>query len=228
MERRYNGKKLSFFSIIDKKDVKIKGLNKNITLVGHTEIVYRVEIYEEYGLVATVSKDNTARIWNIHTGLCLFVLNGHIGSVFSIDIFLENNRIITGGADNIVKMWDFKTTDCIKTITEHPSAVNKVDFVFDGNFFISMDWRNTFNFFDTETGFLLMTSKKLGNIDQIISSKDGQIMCKAYRGDPYYTIPYTPVSLLFLIILLQHKFIFLYDETLFLLFELFEEYDWFV
>jgi WD40 repeat protein len=200
-----------------------------VKLTGHTKVVEKVKIFKELDLVFTSSQDDTVRVWDIKTGNCLYVLNGHTHYVLGFDIDPKLNKIITCGRDRSIKIWDMPSMSCIKTIKEHPTAVDTVNYVFDHNYFMSKDMFHNINLYDAETGQCLMSYKYLDKIQRIMSSDDGQIVCMNHGiTNKYYTFPHTPVSLSFLIILLEHKFIFLHDENLFLLFELFEEWEWFI
>lgn len=86
---------------------------------GHNDVVYRLHLQGDY--LASVSADQTARIWDLKTRRLLHPpLIGHTGSVVSVqfDAAPQSDVIITGGTDGNVMIWRFSTGELIKTIVE--------------------------------------------------------------------------------------------------------------
>ena len=52
--------------------------------------------------------DNTARLWDVHSGECLHTLLGHTAEIVSLNFDTGGQRIITGSFDHTVKVWDVK------------------------------------------------------------------------------------------------------------------------
>ncbi|KAH6558443.1 hypothetical protein KP509_1Z063500 [Ceratopteris richardii] len=63
-------------------------------------------------LVASASKDESVRLWNINTGVCILIFagsNGHRNEVLSVDFHPSNKDLIAScGMDNSVKIWSLK------------------------------------------------------------------------------------------------------------------------
>ena len=79
------------------------------TLVGHGYEIYDLKQCptDEY-MLASASKDNTARLWNLKTGAQVAVLSGHEGhldDVVSVAWHVSGHVIATGSMDTTVKLW---------------------------------------------------------------------------------------------------------------------------
>ena len=57
--------------------------------------------------IASSSKDNSIKIWDIYTGVCLITLKGHTKEIRYL-IKLSNNQIASGSYDNTIKIWFWK------------------------------------------------------------------------------------------------------------------------
>ncbi|GJN39734.1 hypothetical protein PR202_gb28870 [Eleusine coracana subsp. coracana] len=63
-------------------------------------------------LIISASKDESIRLWNIHTGICIMIFagdGGHRGEVLSVDFHpVDINRFVSCSMDNTVKIWSMK------------------------------------------------------------------------------------------------------------------------
>eukprot|EP00249_Psilotum_nudum_P014713 c24960_g1_i5 orf=731-1816(-) len=68
-------------------------------------------------LVVSASKDESVRLWNVNTGICILIFagaNGHRNEVLSVDFHPSNKHLIAScGMDNTVKIW------CLKEFWTH-------------------------------------------------------------------------------------------------------------
>lgn len=53
--------------------------------------------------------DNTAKIWDVEKGTCLFNLDGHKAEIVSLNFNTEGDQIMTSSFDNTAKIWDVMT-----------------------------------------------------------------------------------------------------------------------
>jgi dynein assembly factor with WDR repeat domains 1 len=68
--------------------------------------------------------DNTARLWDVHSGECLHTLLGHTAEIVSLNFDTGGQRIITGSFDHTVKVWDVKTGRCVHTLAGHNGEIS--------------------------------------------------------------------------------------------------------
>lgn len=78
-------------------------------------------------LLASSSKDKTARVWNTRTGRLAFVLSGHTDSIEAVR-WGGQGLVYTGGRDRIVNVWaveeDRSFAKVVRTLSGHGHRVN--------------------------------------------------------------------------------------------------------
>jgi WD40 repeat protein len=71
--------------------------------------------------MASVSADQTAKLWDTNTGQCLQTLQGHTDWVSSVAWSWDGQTLATGSSDETIKLWDVDTGKCLKTLkTQRP------------------------------------------------------------------------------------------------------------
>ncbi|VDK78004.1 unnamed protein product, partial [Cylicostephanus goldi] len=86
-------------------------------------------------LVVSGSSDNTIRLWDIHSGVCLRVLEGHEELVRCIRF--DDKRIVSGAYDGKIRVWDLEAaldprsspnSLCLSTLVQHTGRVFRLQF----------------------------------------------------------------------------------------------------
>eukprot|EP00732_Lithocolla_globosa_P005399 Lithocolla_globosa_v1_NODE_5577_length_1216_cov_4.110250.p1 type:complete len:369 gc:universal NODE_5577_length_1216_cov_4.110250:1132-26(-) len=95
--------------ITDLADI-INSKNTTVVLKGHTGIVTEYSFSCDGTKIASASRDNTARVWNVATGECLHVLP-HSDWVYTVAFSpVDPNLLVTGGQiDRVVRCYDAAT-----------------------------------------------------------------------------------------------------------------------
>ncbi|KAF1886285.1 hypothetical protein Lal_00045516 [Lupinus albus] len=83
------------------------------SFVGHGEAINEIRTQAlKPSLIASASKDESVRIWNVHTGVCVLILagaGGHRNEALSVDFHPSDiYRLATSGMDGTVKIWSLK------------------------------------------------------------------------------------------------------------------------
>ncbi|CAH8536896.1 unnamed protein product [Heterobilharzia americana] len=78
-------------------------------------------------LLVSGSRDRTIRIWDIHPGVCLFVLIGHDNWVRQIVFHPHGKLLLSASDDKTVRVWDLKNRRCHKTLNAHSHFVTSLD-----------------------------------------------------------------------------------------------------
>jgi WD40 repeat protein len=81
----------------------------------------------------TGSGDNTARVWDVHSGNLSLVLKGHANSLYCVAFSPDDSRIITGSADKTARLWDAVTGREVLTLKGHDNVVLSCLFTPNGN-----------------------------------------------------------------------------------------------
>jgi len=88
----------------------------------------------EWGaLLATGSKDGTARLWRVMDGRCVLTLRGHLDSVNAVAFSSEEYFVATASSDSTAKVWSTLTGKVLCTFAEHNHEVLAVTFSPDGS-----------------------------------------------------------------------------------------------
>jgi WD40 repeat protein len=88
------------------------------TLKGHSNLVNSVVISPDGRTLASGSKDETIKIWNIATGQEIRTLNGHssfVAWVNSVAISPDSRTLASGSEDKTIKIWNIATGQEIRT-----------------------------------------------------------------------------------------------------------------
>lgn len=97
---------------------------------GHSECIYSLQFDSNF--LVSGSRDNTMRIWNIHTRrLIRSPLAEHTGSVLCLqfDADPQEDIIVSGSSDSDVIVWRFSTGEVIQKLTSaHSESVLNVRF----------------------------------------------------------------------------------------------------
>ena len=76
------------------------------TLTGHTGPAVAVAFSLNERLLATASRDGTARLWDPATGDCLHTLTGHTGGVWDVAFSPDGHLLATASDDETPRTWN--------------------------------------------------------------------------------------------------------------------------
>ncbi|KKF94022.1 Vegetative incompatibility protein HET-E-1 [Ceratocystis platani] len=146
-------------------------------LKGHRRAVQSVVFSNDGQRLASKSFDNTVKIWNATSGVCLHTLESHCDLLGLVSIMFSNDgqRLVLGCKDHTAKIWDVTSGACLHTLEGHDSSVTSVVFSPDGHRLASGSWDMTAKIWDATSGACLHTLE--GHRDWVIPvvfSNDGQ------------------------------------------------------
>jgi WD40 repeat protein len=78
--------------------------------------------------LASASRDNTVKIWNMSSGKCLQTLKDHSDSVNSMIFSRDSTLLASASWDETIKIWDASSGKCLQTLEGHGGPINSVAF----------------------------------------------------------------------------------------------------
>ncbi len=124
---------------------------------GHSASINSTAFSPDGDRILTGSNDQTARVWDAHTGKCLLILQGHSASINSTSYSPDGLRILTGSYDQTAKVWDAHTGECLLTLQGHSDSVSSTAFSPDGDRILTGSDDQTAKVWDAHTGECLLT-----------------------------------------------------------------------
>lgn len=155
-----------------------------VRLLGHVGSVNGISMSLDGTIAATVSSDNTVKIYQTSSGILLRTF-GLFDDVNAVAFLPTGRQIITGSADNTAQLWDISTGKQVRTFT-HQSDVTSVAVSFDGTMLVTGSADNTAALWRVETGERLTVFQHNDDVRSVAFSPNGlQIITGVADGSAY-------------------------------------------
>ncbi|HEY9830275.1 MAG TPA: NB-ARC domain-containing protein [Stenomitos sp.] len=79
-------------------------------------------------LLASGSEDQSVRVWETRTNLCLKTIQGHSNGVWSVAFNAQGTTLASGSQDGVIRLWHSKTGKLIRGFPAHKSWIWSVTF----------------------------------------------------------------------------------------------------
>ena len=150
----------------------------------HTGDVFGVAFSPDGTTLASASRDNTLKLWDITTGTEIRSFAGHTDAVWGVAFSPDGTTLASASRDNTLKLWDITTGTEIRSFAGHTDAVWGVAFSPDGTTLASASRDNTLKLWDITTGTEIRSFA--GHTDAVWGvafSPDGTTLASASRDN---------------------------------------------
>ncbi|MBI4852707.1 MAG: SUMF1/EgtB/PvdO family nonheme iron enzyme [Acidobacteria bacterium] len=151
-----------------------------VTLDKHTDAITMAMFSPDDSLVATASKDKTARLWQVWNGKELFNLKGHEDIVTSVNFSSDGKFLVTASLDKTAKVWDVFNGGLLFTLSGHTDGLNKALFSPDGKQIVTISYDKTAKIWDSRSGRLIKSLEDHKSpINAVSYNKDSSLIATA-------------------------------------------------
>jgi WD40 repeat protein len=106
--------------------------------------------------LASGSRDETVRLWDVESGHLRLTLEDHAASVNGVAFAPDGRTLASGSRDETVKLWDAESGRLLRTLEGHANWVHSVAFAPGGRTLASGSYDNTVRLWNVATGAWLL------------------------------------------------------------------------
>lgn len=145
-------------------------------LEGHTKGVYYISWSHNGEYLASVSYDETVKIWDVNKETCIHTLRGgHNYGITSVSWNPKNIRhVVSGGLEGNLVVWDVESGEQIKLIKAHSHRINEVHWSPDGKKVGSCSSDGTIKIWNPSNGECIRNIEAGMRVNSISWSPDGK------------------------------------------------------
>jgi WD40 repeat protein/nucleoside phosphorylase len=126
-----------------------------IPLSRHTSDVTTAVFSPNGQQVVTASRDGTAKVWDVASGVLLHSLEGHTDTVLTAVFSPNGQQVVTASSDNTAKVWDVASGALLHSLEGHTSDVTTATFSPNGQQVVTASGDSTAKVWDVVSGALL-------------------------------------------------------------------------
>jgi hypothetical protein len=112
------------FALLEFDPPPLEALQLRKTYRGHVNSVSGVAFHPRKPILATVSDDQTWKLWSVPDCELIMSGEGHRDWVSGVDFHPSGTHLVTSSGDKTVKIWDFAAASCSQTFTDHTQVYN--------------------------------------------------------------------------------------------------------
>src|SRR5205085_2283230 len=109
-----------------------KSAQSHLTLLhilkGHDDTILSIAWSPDGRMLASGSRDEAIRLWDVQTGQPLYTLEGHTGVVFSI-AWSPDGRVLASGSgidELTIRLWDVQTRQLLRILKGHQDSISNL------------------------------------------------------------------------------------------------------
>ena len=132
--------------------------------LSHLDHVKWAEFSPDGTRIVTASTDNTACIWDAHTGQAVAPPLQHARIVEKAVFSPDGGSVATASLDRTARVWDARTGQALTPPLQHDSPVGQVRFSPDGRRILTASWSGATRLWDSKTGLPLTEWLDAGHV----------------------------------------------------------------
>ncbi len=145
----------------------------------HGSSIYKISFSPDGQILATASRDGTAKLWNVTNKVLLATLEGHKGRIHRLAFSPSGRTLATGSDDKTVRLWDVATSK-LKATLQHRGTVWSIQFSPNSTLVATAaDNDHSAKLWDAKTGELLATLDQASS--PLAFSPDGRTLATGSR-----------------------------------------------
>jgi telomerase protein component 1 len=168
-------------------------------LKGHESTVKWLSWHPKGKMLASASRDRSAKIWDTHTGAVAKTLRGHKDWLNSVCFSPDGQRVVTGAWDYHVKQWNLRLAeDEINppALTSHDGPVSQVRYINGGAHFISAASDGKLIVWDAASSTIItVLHGHLSRINALTVLQDGACVTVSDDGTVRSWAPLEPIEI---------------------------------
>jgi WD40 repeat protein len=150
---------------------------------GHAMRVDGLAFSPDARLLASGSKDNTVRLWDVERALELRKLSGHTAWIKAVAFSPDGKLLATGALDGTVKLWEVATGRELKSLNGGGS-INTIAFSPDARLVATGNAENSIQLWNAQTGQAERTlAGHTGAVLTVAFSPDGKLLATGARDN---------------------------------------------
>ncbi len=153
------------------------------TLRGHLDSVLDCAYSPDGSLLATVSEDQSVRLWDVQTGNLRTLLRGLNHRQYSCDISRDGKWLVSSGWQQL-QLWDVQRGARVRVLNGHGNTVIDSAFHPDSQRLLSVGNDGFLRLWDVSTGAELHNARSSSEHppNAVAFNSDGRLFCSAHRG----------------------------------------------
>jgi WD40 repeat protein/uncharacterized caspase-like protein len=150
---------------------------------GHTTLISDAVFSPDGRLAASVSHDQSVKLWEVRSGRLLRTLRGHLDMVLAAAFSPDGFRLATSSRDHTLKLWEVTSGRLLASFDTGDREINRLLYASAGSRLIALNgesYSNQLEFFDTTTGTFSHAFSQFNfsnyNFSAVALSRDGRFL----------------------------------------------------
>lgn len=162
--------------------------DETLTLRGHSRQITAIALSPDQTQIASASRDNSARLWDLASGKLLHELLGHTGHVMCVDFSHDGGRLLTGSNDGTIRVWNTGTGQPEQTIEPGGKSVFTALWLPGDDVIVSGSTDNVLRLIRVADGETIASQDLNSNVADVAVSPDGGTLAAATSSGNVYLL----------------------------------------